>query len=44
MSLTFMICVGDFFRREVSVKIGVIELGLYRLSRVLTVRKLSRKP
>jgi len=29
MSPTFMICVRNFPRGEVSVKVGVIEFGLY---------------
>jgi len=29
MSTTFMICVHDFPHGEVSVKVGVMEFGLY---------------
>jgi len=30
MSATFVICVGDFPRWEVLVKVGVMEFGLYQ--------------
>jgi len=31
VSTTFVICVHDFPRVEVSVKVGVMEFGLYRV-------------
>jgi len=34
VSATFVICVHDFPRGEVSVKVGVMEFGLYRSSSV----------